>query len=86
MFYFVLIILPALLLLYNAFFFYSIHKQPCLGGDSKTLMFVNTSTYPSLVPESLWSLRFSAIVNVYDIGRKGEREGKIGGDFWEEKK
>ncbi|GJS62089.1 dolichyl-phosphate beta-glucosyltransferase [Tanacetum coccineum] len=32
--------------------------QPCLGGDSKTLMFVNVSLDPSSIGESLRSLRF----------------------------
>ncbi|GAA0183705.1 microtubule binding motor protein [Lithospermum erythrorhizon] len=42
--------------------------QPCLGGDSKTLMFVNVSSDPSSVGESLCSLRFAARVNACEVG------------------
>ncbi|KAI3695229.1 hypothetical protein L1987_78221 [Smallanthus sonchifolius] len=41
--------------------------QPCLGGDSKTLMVVNVSPSPSSVNESLCSLRFAARVNACEI-------------------
>jgi kinesin family protein C1 len=46
----------------------SLFNQPCLGGDSKTLMFVNVSPDPSSVGESLCSLRFAARVNACEIG------------------
>ncbi|CAN0852508.1 Kinesin-like protein KIN-14C [Linum grandiflorum] len=42
--------------------------QPCLGGESKTLMFVNVSPDPSSVGESLCSLKFAARVNACEIG------------------
>lgn len=43
-------------------------KQPCLGGDSKTLMFVNISLDSTSSGESLCSLRFAARVNACEVG------------------
>ncbi len=45
--------------------------QPCLGGDGKTLMFVNINCDPSSVKETLCSLRFAAKVNQCETGAKG---------------
>ncbi|KAE8681041.1 hypothetical protein F3Y22_tig00111342pilonHSYRG00036 [Hibiscus syriacus] len=42
--------------------------QPCLGGDSKTLMFVHIYPEPSSAGECLCSLRFAARVNACEIG------------------
>nr|AMS24245.1 kinesin 14-Ib protein [Marsilea vestita] len=42
--------------------------QPCLGGDSKTLMFVNIAPDCKSLHESLCSLRFAAKVNACEIG------------------
>ncbi|GJU76572.1 kinesin-like protein KIN-14N [Tanacetum coccineum] len=42
-------------------------QQPCLGGDSKTLIVVNVSPAPSSINESLCSLRFASRVNACKI-------------------
>ena len=42
--------------------------QPCLGGDAKTLMFVNLAPTADAAAESLCSLRFAAKVNATDVG------------------
>lgn len=42
--------------------------QPCLGGDAKTLMFVNIAPTVDAANESLCSLRFAAKVNATEIG------------------
>lgn len=42
--------------------------QPSLGGDAKTLMFVNVSPASEFANESLCSLRFASKVNACEIG------------------
>eukprot|EP00760_Papus_ankaliazontas_P022806 PhM_4_TR19017/c0_g1_i1/m.12951/K10405/KIFC1; kinesin family member C1 len=49
--------------------------QPYMGGESKTLMFVNVSPAESHINESLCSLRFAAKVNACEIGLASRRIG-----------
>ena len=44
--------------------------QPCLGGDAKTLMFVNVAPTSQFAGESLCSLRFAAKVNACEVTAK----------------
>jgi kinesin family protein C1 len=42
--------------------------QPCLGGDGKTLMFVNINPEAPSAEESACSLKFAAQVNAVELG------------------
>jgi kinesin family protein C1 len=42
--------------------------QPCLGGDGKTLMFVNINPEAPSAEESMCSLKFAAQVNAVELG------------------
>ena len=56
--------------------------QNCLGGNSKTLMFVNCSPMAKDMSETLSSLRFATKVNACDIGtaKKVKAGSGSGGD------
>lgn len=45
--------------------------QPCLGGDGKTLMFVNVSPEAASLHETVCSLRFAAKVNACQTAARG---------------
>lgn len=56
--------------------------QPCLGGDGKTLMFVNINPETASAHETLCSLRFAAKINACETGARGgakRHTGKLGG-------
>ncbi|EAY79261.1 hypothetical protein OsI_34377 [Oryza sativa Indica Group] len=58
--------------------------QPCLGGGSKTLVFVNLSPEVSSTGESICSLRFAARVNSCEIGipRRQTQGAPDASDMW----
>jgi hypothetical protein len=49
--------------------------QPCLGGDAKTLMFVNAAPTGQFSNETLCSLRFAAKVNACEISHQTKKKG-----------
>jgi kinesin family protein C1 len=50
--------------------------QPCLGGDGKTLMFVNINPERPSAEESRCSLKFAAQVNAVELGGGGRGGGR----------
>ena len=50
-------------------------RQASLGGDAKTLMFLNIAPEASAAQESLCSLRFAAKVNACEIGTARRNTG-----------
>jgi hypothetical protein len=52
----------------------SVLVQPCLGGNSKTLMLSNISPAQTSAGESICSLRFASRVNKCELGRAKRQE------------
>ena len=53
--------------------------QPCLGGDGKTLRFVNINPEAPSAEESMCSLKFAAQVNAVELGRGGAKRNIVSG-------
>ena len=51
--------------------------QPCLGGQGKTLMFVNLNPDPESAAESLCSLKFAAKVNGCEGAKGGAKRNAV---------
>ena len=58
--------------------------QPCLGGDGKTLMFVNINPEAPSAEESMCSLKFASQVNAVELGggrgRQAQHHQRHGGE------
>jgi hypothetical protein len=52
---------------------------PCLGGDGKTLMFVNVSPDDDSSEETSCSLKFAAQVNAVELGKGGAKRNVTSG-------